>query len=72
MKSAVLVIAGLGLGFLIGSRFRAKETNCCKRLSKAIRDKASDKLPGPAVAIGDLFHVWEHAPGLLDAIGYDT
>lgn len=72
MKSTLLVIAGLGVGFLIGSRFRGNETSCCKRLSKAIRDKASDNLAPWAVSAGDLVGAWDMAPGLLDALGVKT
>lgn len=72
MKTTLYVVVALGLGVLIGARFRAQEGNCCKRLAKAVRDKVADDLDPRVAQVGDLFNLWGLAPGLLDVGGIET
>jgi hypothetical protein len=66
------VVAALGVGILIGARFRGSESACCARVADAVRDKVGTKLGREAQTLGDLGNLWGLAPGILDGLGVDT
>lgn len=72
MTATWKLIAALGLGVLIGARFRGHETACCARIADAARDKVGKKLGTEAQAVGDALNVWGLIPGVMDTFGVST
>lgn len=68
MKSALLFAAGVGLG-LVAARLLIEPSNCCTRVSAAVRERVGDELGSGAQAVGDLLGVWDYTPGLLNLFG---
>jgi hypothetical protein len=68
MNGALLVVAGLGAGFLLAS-WLIEPSSCCKLVGQGARDRAQDELPGWAVLLGDKLNLWKFAPGLAGLFG---
>jgi len=72
MRTAFAVGVGFALGLVVGFRLlRPDEKGCCRRVAAAVKDKVRDKLGDTAAEIGELFGVYNAAPGLLDTLGVD-
>lgn len=66
------MVAALGLGILIGARFRGSESACCARIAAKVRDKVGEKLGADAQAVGDVLNLWGLVPGVVDGLGVQT
>ncbi len=68
MKSALLVLVGVGVGAGVAGLL-IKPSDCCVRVAAGVRTEVGSKLGSGAVAVGDAVGLWKYTPGLLSFLG---
>lgn len=61
-------VVGVALGGVV-VRMLMERSTCCRRVSGAVRDRATGALGSWIGPLGDAVGLWDVSPGLLDAAG---
>ena len=75
MRTTLLLVGGVALGFALAFRLRpTNESKCCARVAGGARDRVGEAC-GIAGALcqgaGDWLNLWPHVPDILDAMGVE-
>lgn len=70
MNGTVAFLLGVGAGVVIGILIGpASESNCCKRVNNAVRDKLDDKLGDTFTKVADATGLSNRYAGVADWLG---
>ena len=68
MQSVLIFATGAAVG-AVCVRLLMERSSCCRRVSEAVRDRATDAAGSWLGPVGDALGLWDVAPGLLDTLG---
>jgi hypothetical protein len=69
MKTALIIVAAFGAGFVVARLAAPAEGPCCRAVGNAIRGKVGDKLGGTAQTLGDALGAYGPLAAITTKLG---